>query len=147
MALLSSTSWRRKSRGASGGGANGISRKLPDTERARLKRILKEVVPDDAGVIVRTAAENVVEEELSNDVLRLLRAFIGEDPSFAGELHELTGRCDDTDRCLEALLALLETWRMYVLASEGRDITLQRLQADLDAASTAMLVNGPGALA
>ncbi len=35
----------------------GISRKLPDTERSRLKAILKKVVPDDAGVIVRTAAE------------------------------------------------------------------------------------------
>ena len=42
----------------------GISRKLPDTERARLKAILKEVVPEDAGVIVRTAAEGAREEEL-----------------------------------------------------------------------------------
>lgn len=38
----------------------GISRKLPDTERARLKAILKEVVPDHAGVIVRTAAEGAL---------------------------------------------------------------------------------------
>ena len=42
----------------------GISRKLPDTERSRLKAILQKVVPDDAGVIVRTAAEGATEEEL-----------------------------------------------------------------------------------
>jgi ribonuclease E len=49
----------------------GISRKLPDTERARLKKILKEVVPESAGVIVRTAAEGASEEELRADVERL----------------------------------------------------------------------------
>jgi len=53
------------------GSMTGISRKLPDTERARLKAILKEVVPDTAGVIVRTAAEGASEEELRADVLRL----------------------------------------------------------------------------
>ncbi|SDT47940.1 Rne/Rng family ribonuclease [Jiangella sp. DSM 45060] len=54
-----------------GGSMNGISRKLPDTERTRLKKILKQVVPEDAGVIVRTAAEGASEEELTNDVARL----------------------------------------------------------------------------
>jgi ribonuclease E len=54
-----------------GGGMTGISRKLPDNERARLKRILKEIVPDDAGVIVRTAAEGASDEELRRDVQRL----------------------------------------------------------------------------
>ena len=49
----------------------GISRKLPDTERARLKKILKEVVPESAGVIVRTAAEGASEAELRADVERL----------------------------------------------------------------------------
>ena len=49
----------------------GISRKLPDTERARLKRILKDVLPETAGVIVRTAAEGASEEELRADVERL----------------------------------------------------------------------------
>src|SRR5579863_7307822 len=49
----------------------GISRKLPDTERSRLKQILKKVMPEDAGVIVRTAAEGATEEELSHDVARL----------------------------------------------------------------------------
>ncbi len=53
------------------GGATGISRKLPDTERKRLKGILDRIVPEDAGVIIRTAAEGVAEEELARDVQRL----------------------------------------------------------------------------
>ncbi len=53
----------------------GISRKLPDTERARLKKILKEIVPESAGVIVRTAAEGASEEELRADVARLTRTW------------------------------------------------------------------------
>jgi ribonuclease E len=53
------------------GSMNGISRKLPDTERARLKKILKEVLPENAGVIVRTAAEGATEEQLTLDVSRL----------------------------------------------------------------------------
>ena len=54
-----------------GGTMTGISRKLPDTERHRLKGILKRIVPDDAGVIVRTAAEGASEEQLRADVERL----------------------------------------------------------------------------
>ncbi|MDU0305069.1 Rne/Rng family ribonuclease, partial [Streptomyces sp. PAL114] len=53
------------------GSMTGISRKLPDTERSRLKTILKKIVPEDAGVIVRTAAEGASEEELRRDVERL----------------------------------------------------------------------------
>ncbi len=53
------------------GTTSGISRKLPDTERHRLKTLLKEIVPDSAGVIVRTAAEGASEEELTHDVERL----------------------------------------------------------------------------
>ncbi|HET7532880.1 MAG TPA: Rne/Rng family ribonuclease [Nocardioidaceae bacterium] len=53
------------------GTTSGISRKLPDTERNRLKTLLKEIVPDSAGVIVRTAAEGASEEELTRDVERL----------------------------------------------------------------------------
>jgi len=53
------------------GSMNGISRKLPDSERTRLKKILKEVLPEDAGVIVRTAAEGASEEQLTLDVQRL----------------------------------------------------------------------------
>ena len=54
-----------------GASMTGISRKLPDTERSRLKQILKQVMPENAGVIVRTAAEGASEEELSRDVARL----------------------------------------------------------------------------
>ena len=54
-----------------GSGMTGISRKLPDTERTRLKQILKKVMPENAGVIVRTAAEGAAEEELAQDVARL----------------------------------------------------------------------------
>jgi ribonuclease E len=53
------------------GSMNGISRKLPDTERARLKKILKEVLPENVGVIVRTASEGATEEQLTLDVNRL----------------------------------------------------------------------------
>ncbi|WP_409496293.1 translation initiation factor IF-2 N-terminal domain-containing protein [Amycolatopsis sp. cmx-11-12] len=53
------------------GGATGISRKLPENERRRLKDILKRIVPEDAGVIIRTASEGIVEEELDRDVRRL----------------------------------------------------------------------------
>ncbi|GAB2987721.1 Rne/Rng family ribonuclease [Amycolatopsis acidiphila] len=53
------------------GGATGISRKLPENERRRLKDILKRIVPEDAGVIIRTASEGISEEELERDVRRL----------------------------------------------------------------------------
>ena len=53
------------------GSMTGISRKLPDSERSRLKQILKKVMPEDAGVIVRTAAEGASEEELAGDIERL----------------------------------------------------------------------------
>jgi len=59
------------------GGVTGISRRLPDTERNRLKRLLREVIPPDAGVIVRTAAEGASEEELRADVERLKRQWEG----------------------------------------------------------------------
>ncbi|WP_328391768.1 translation initiation factor IF-2 N-terminal domain-containing protein [Nocardia sp. NBC_00416] len=54
-----------------GGTSTGISRKLPDTERKRLKEILRDIVPADAGVIIRTASEGVSEAELTRDVERL----------------------------------------------------------------------------
>ena len=60
-----------------GGSMTGISRKLPDTERTRLKDILKKIVPEDAGVIIRTAAEGASEEELTRDVNRLTGAVGG----------------------------------------------------------------------
>lgn len=54
-----------------GGSSTGISRKLPDNERKRLKDILRDIVPSEAGVIIRTASEGVSAEELERDVTRL----------------------------------------------------------------------------
>lgn len=54
-----------------GGGMSGISKRLPEEERSRLKSILKNLIPEEAGVIVRTAAEGVSEEDLTSDVARL----------------------------------------------------------------------------
>ncbi|MGI8536226.1 MAG: Rne/Rng family ribonuclease, partial [Mycobacteriales bacterium] len=53
------------------GSMTGISRKLPETERSRLKAILKQLVPDEAGVTIRTAAEGASEDEITADVRRL----------------------------------------------------------------------------
>ncbi len=55
-----------------GASMTGISRKLPDTERTRLKQILKKVAPEEGGIIVRTAAEGATEDELQHDVTRLV---------------------------------------------------------------------------
>jgi ribonuclease E len=49
----------------------GISKRLPDDERKRLRRILDDLRPADAGLIVRTAAEGATREELERDVRRL----------------------------------------------------------------------------
>ena len=57
------------------GRATGISRKLPENERKRLKNIVKDVVPDKGGAIIRTAAEGVDEAEIAADVRRLHNAW------------------------------------------------------------------------
>ena len=49
----------------------GISKRLPDDERKRLRQVLDRLRPADAGLIVRTAAEGATEEELERDMLRL----------------------------------------------------------------------------
>ncbi len=59
-----------------GASSTGISRKLPDTERQRLKEILREVVPADAGVIIRTASEGVKEEDIRGDVTHLQQRWV-----------------------------------------------------------------------
>jgi ribonuclease E len=51
----------------------GISKRLSDDERKRLRSILDKVKPKQHGVIVRTAAENVTSEEIERDVVRLLK--------------------------------------------------------------------------
>jgi ribonuclease E len=52
-------------------GTYGISKRLPDDERKRLRRVLDRVKPKNAGLIVRTAAEGATEEELERDMRRL----------------------------------------------------------------------------
>ncbi len=54
-----------------GGSMTGISRRLPDKERSRLKRLLKDALPSGSGVIVRTAAEGATEDQLTHDISRL----------------------------------------------------------------------------
>ncbi|WP_280507483.1 translation initiation factor IF-2 N-terminal domain-containing protein [Nocardia flavorosea] len=70
-----------------GGTSTGISRKLPDTERKRLKEILREIVPTDAGVIIRTASEGVSEAELTRDVERLQATWRKVSAAAEGESH------------------------------------------------------------
>ena len=53
------------------GQVGGISRRLPDRERERLRRIMKKIKPDEGGVIVRTAAEGADERDLAADLDRL----------------------------------------------------------------------------
>jgi ribonuclease E len=57
------------------GSASGISRRLPDPERERLRRIVKRIRPSEAGVIVRTAAEGATEEDLAADLERLKKTW------------------------------------------------------------------------
>ncbi|MEE6164312.1 MULTISPECIES: Rne/Rng family ribonuclease [unclassified Mycolicibacterium] len=71
-----------------GASSTGISRKLPDTERQRLKEILREVVPADAGVIIRTASEGVSEDDIRSDVNRLQERWAGIEAKAA----EITGK-------------------------------------------------------
>jgi ribonuclease E len=59
-----------------GGRTQGISRKLPEAERKRLKSILQRVVPGDGGTIIRTAAEGVSEDKIAEDVDRLHRRWL-----------------------------------------------------------------------
>ncbi|HEX4532485.1 MAG TPA: Rne/Rng family ribonuclease [Acidimicrobiia bacterium] len=49
----------------------GISKRLPDDERKRLRKVLDGIRPSDAGLIVRTAAEGATQDELERDVRRL----------------------------------------------------------------------------
>ncbi len=51
----------------------GISKRLPDDERSRLRQILDRVRPAGHGLIVRTAAENVTAAEIERDVAGLVQ--------------------------------------------------------------------------
>ena len=50
----------------------GISKRLPDKERKRLRKVLDRCKPEEHGIIVRTAAENITAKELERDVKRLV---------------------------------------------------------------------------
>lgn len=58
------------------GNVCGVSRRLPDTERNRLRKLCQEIKPDNAGVIIRTAAEGVSEKAITRD-LRFLEKLWG----------------------------------------------------------------------
>jgi ribonuclease E len=55
------------------GGMTGVSRKLPERERGRLKSIISKIAPKGMGVIIRTAAEGASEEALEKDLENLKR--------------------------------------------------------------------------
>ena len=62
----------------------GISKRLPESERKRLRGILDRVKPKQHGIIVRTAAEDITKEEIERDVRRLLSQW--------EEIEALSGR-------------------------------------------------------
>ena len=55
------------------GGMTGVSRKLSERERSRLKNIVSKIAPKDMGVIIRTAAEGASEEAITKDLESLVR--------------------------------------------------------------------------
>ena len=55
------------------GGMTGVSRKLSERERSRLKGIVSKIAPKDMGVIIRTAAEGASEEAITKDLENLVR--------------------------------------------------------------------------
>ena len=54
----------------------GISKRLPEKERKRLRQILEKAKPAEHGVIVRTAAQHITKEEIEQDVARLLNQWL-----------------------------------------------------------------------
>ncbi|MDO9496632.1 MAG: Rne/Rng family ribonuclease, partial [Nocardioides sp.] len=106
------------------GTTSGISRKLPDTERNRLKTLLKEIVPDTAGVIVRTAAEGASEEELTRDVERLKARWEDIDGKAKGQAPQLLyGEPDLTLKVVRALFT--EDFKKLVIQGEDAWTSVQ----------------------
>ena len=54
----------------------GISKRLPEKERKRLRQILEKAKPEEHGVIVRTAAQHITKEEIQQDVSRLVNQWL-----------------------------------------------------------------------
>jgi ribonuclease E len=100
------------------GNASGISRKLPDTERKRLRDVLKKLVPDGAGVIVRTAAEGASEDELARDVKRL-QAQWEEIQRKAAEGHAPTALSEEPDLVIRVVRDLFnEDFRELIVQGD-----------------------------
>jgi ribonuclease E len=100
------------------GNASGISRKLPDNERKRLRDVLKKLVPDGAGVIVRTAAEGASEEELARDVKRL-QAQWDDIQARAAEGHAPAALSEEPDLVIRVVRDLFnEDFREVVIQGE-----------------------------
>jgi len=100
------------------GNASGISRKLPDTERKRLRDVLKKLVPDGAGVIVRTAAEGASEDELARDVKRL-QAQWEDIQARAAEGHAPAALSEEPDLVIRVVRDLFnEDFREVVIQGE-----------------------------
>jgi ribonuclease E len=100
------------------GNASGISRKLPDNERKRLRDVLKQLVPDGAGVIVRTAAEGASEEELERDVKRL-QAQWEDIQAKAAEGHAPAALSEEPDLVIRVVRDLFnEDFREVVIQGE-----------------------------
>jgi ribonuclease E len=108
------------------GSMNGISRKLPDTERARLKKILKEVLPDEVGVIVRTAAEGATEEQLTLDVNRLTSQWA--EVSHAAETMQAPAMLHSEPDLLVKIVrdVFNEDFHKLVIAGEDARSTIER---------------------
>ncbi|WKG10901.1 translation initiation factor IF-2 N-terminal domain-containing protein [Nocardia sp. PE-7] len=102
-----------------GGTSTGISRKLPDTERKRLKEILREIVPSDAGVIIRTASEGVSEPELARDVERLQAAWRTIEEAAAKETNAPKALYEEPDMLVKVIRDLFnEDFAKLVIEGE-----------------------------
>ncbi|GGL14657.1 Rne/Rng family ribonuclease [Mangrovihabitans endophyticus] len=100
------------------GNASGISRKLPDNERKRLRDVLKKLVPDGAGVIVRTAAEGASEDDLARDVKRL-QAQWEDIQSKAADGHAPTALSEEPDLVIRVVRDLFnEDFRELVVQGD-----------------------------
>nr|BFE75907.1 hypothetical protein GCM10020092_092080 [Actinoplanes digitatis] len=118
------------------GNASGISRKLPDNERKRLRDVLKKLVPDGAGVIVRTAAEGASEEELARDVKRL-QAQWEDIQAKAAEGHAPAALSEEPDLVIRVVRDLFnEDFREVVIQGEQ---TYGEVESYLDSVSPELL--------
>jgi ribonuclease E len=112
------------------GTTSGISRKLPDTERNRLKALLKEIVPETAGVIVRTAAEGASEEELTRDVERLKARWEDIEAKTKGQAPQLLyGEPDLTLKVVRDLFT--EDFKKLVIQGEDAWTSVQEYVAQV----------------